>query len=100
MPNKVSFLKARYCRAVLKTARNSQEEDARRLVYCLATEPPTIDTSPQIDAAERNALDALAKLAQRVEERGVAAIATHWKDVNAAIEVWIEVAYYDSEELS
>ena len=97
MPDKVSFLKARYCRAVLKTALSSQEDDARRLVYCLATEQPTINTSPEIEAAERSALDELAKLARRVEERGVAAIATHWKDVNALIEAWIEAGYHEDE---
>lgn len=97
MPDRVSFLKARYCRAILKTALNSQEEDARRLIYCLATEPATVNTSPNISTAERAALDALAKLARRVDERGVTAIATHWRDVNDVIEVWIEAAYQDEQ---
>jgi hypothetical protein len=97
MPDRVSFLKARYCRAVLKTALNSSEDDARRLVYCLATEPPTGDTSSAISAAEKDALTALAKMAARVHERGVASIASHWTETNAIIEKWIAAAYQIDE---
>ena len=93
MPDKASFVKARYCRAVLKTALHSPEEDARQLVYCLVTEAPTPNVSPEIGAAERGALEALAILARRVEERGAAAIATHWKETNDVIEIWVKAAY-------
>jgi len=95
MPDKVSFLKARYCRAILKTALNSEVEHAQRLVYCLATEVPTANTAPGIRAAESFALQELARLARRVDERGVAALSTHWKEINDAIERWIAVAYQD-----
>jgi hypothetical protein len=93
MPDKASFLKAIYCRAVLKTALHSPEADARRLVYCLVTEAPTPNVSPEIGAAERGALEALAILARRIEERGAAAIATHWKETNDMIEIWVKAAY-------
>ena len=95
MPDKVSFLKARYCRAVLKTALNSEVDDARRLIYGLATEPPTASTSPSIRSAESSALQELATLARRVDERGIAALSTHWQETNDAIERWIAISYQD-----
>lgn len=95
MPDKVSFLKARYCRAVLKTALHSEVDNARRLVFCLATEPPTASTSPSIRSAESSALEELANLARRVDERGIAALSTHWKEANDAIEHWIATADQD-----
>lgn len=95
MPDKVSFLKARYCRAVLRTALNSEVEDARRLVFCLATEAPTSNTTSSVKAAESFALQELATLARRVDERGIAALSTHWQETNDAIERWIAVAYQD-----
>lgn len=95
MPDRVSYLKARYCRAILKTALNSRDDDARRLIYCLATEKPTISASPEISSAEHAALAELTKLARRIDERGVAALATHWRETNDAIERWIDVANQD-----
>lgn len=95
MPDKVSFLKARYCRAVLKTALHSEVEDARRLVFCLGTEPPTVNTTASVRAAESFALKELATLARRVDERGIAALSTHWQETNDAIEHWIAVAHQD-----
>jgi hypothetical protein len=97
MPNRISYLKARYCRALLRTALNSPEADARRLVYCLGTERPTINTSSDINLAEVEALAALGKMAERVQERGVSSIATHWDDTNEVIERWIEVAFKNDE---
>ncbi len=92
MPNRVSYLKARYCRAVLRTARNSPEDDARRLVYALAAETPTAGTSLMIGNAEGLALAALVKMAGRVQERGPASIASHWAETNALLELWIDEA--------
>lgn len=92
MPNRVSYLKTRYCRAVLRTARNSPEDDARRLVHALATETPTAGTSPAIGRSEGLALAGLVKMAERVQDRGPASIASHWEEINALLERWIAEA--------
>ena len=98
MPNRISYLKARYCRAVLRSALQSRDDDARRLVYCLATEPPTAHTSPELKSAEAAALAAIARMATLAYERGASSIAVHWKDTDILIERWIAAAYQDGDE--
>ncbi len=93
MSDKASFMKARYCRASSRQRFTAHEEDARSWSIVWFTEAPTPNVSPEIGAAERGAQEALAILARRVEERGAAAIATHWKETNDVIEIWVKAAY-------
>ena len=78
----------------------SLDDDARRLVYCLATEPPTPQTSPELKSAEAAALAAIARMATLAYERGASSIAVHWKDTDILIERWIAAAYQDGDESS
>ena len=82
----------------MKTALNSYENDARRLLFCLATEQPTPAVLPNIRAAEAAALAALAKLARRIEERGIAALSTHWQETDDIIVQWIDASDQENEE--
>ena len=82
----------------MKTALHSYEEDARRLVYSIATEQPTPAVLPDISAAEATALAALAQLARRIEERGIAALSTHWQETNDLIVRWIDAADQEKDE--
>lgn len=89
MSDSTSLLKARYCRSVLTTAATCPDDDAKRLVDCLATEFLTPSTSQNVKIAERNALAALYTLSERIRDRSVSSAAGDWKTASDAISGWI-----------
>lgn len=92
MSDKISYLKARYCRSVLATATISSLEEARHLVLCLTSEPLTPDTSREVHIAERDALASVLTLHERFDTRSAAAVAGEWKSANDAILRWLHAA--------
>jgi len=66
MTNDISLLKARYCRAIVKTASFANGEEAPSLVHAITTERVTIDVGPEVEQAERAALAAVSVLAERL----------------------------------
>ena len=92
MSDHVSFLKARYCMAVLRTATISPLEEARHLIECLSTEFPTPDTSRAVQIAERNAFASILTLHERFADRSSASVAGEWKSAVDAVLSWIDIA--------
>jgi hypothetical protein len=92
MGDRDSLQKARYCRAVMGTATISDIDQARHLIGCLVTEPPTANASPAVQAAEAHALASIATLHERLAMASTAAAAGEWKLAEDAVRRWIEAA--------
>jgi hypothetical protein len=90
--DKTSFIKARYCRVVLKTVSISPEQDARKLLLGLATEHPTLGTSPAVASAEAAALDALSEVGRKVAAGDLRVTAIDLTQARQTVQRWIEVA--------
>lgn len=89
MDTYISFLKARYCLAVLNTASISTDDEARHLVKCLITEPLTPNLTHASKIAERDALASILMLHERLRGRSFAAVAPEWKNAKEATSRWI-----------
>lgn len=92
MSDYISFLKARYCMAVLRTATISSLDESRHLVECLSSEFPTPGTSRAVQIAERNALASILTLQERFADRSFASVTGEWKAATDAVLSWIDVA--------
>ena len=87
-----SFLKARFCLSVLRTAGISPLEEARRLIDALSSEFPTKATSRDVEIAERDAMAALYVLHERFADRSAAAVAGEWTGASEAVMRWADAA--------
>lgn len=92
MSNAISHLKARYCRAIMTTASNSPEFEARHLIDSLATERPTPGASPDVAAAEQAAYDCIHTLADRLTSASVSGTALEWAKARKAVLLWVEAS--------
>lgn len=92
MTDQISLLKANYCRAVLKTATQSGDEDARRLLKGLATERPTENTSRNVAEVEEPALEAIRIFAAKLERGEAKPAGFDFSRTLAAVETWIRAA--------
>jgi hypothetical protein len=97
MSDYVSYLKARYCFAVLRTATLSPLEEARHLIRWLSTEVPTLGASRAVTIVERNALAAIMTLHERFVDRSVAAVASEWKSASEAVREWVDIAKAEAD---
>ncbi|QUS40340.1 hypothetical protein RPMA_16975 [Tardiphaga alba] len=92
MSDHISFLKARYCTSVLKTATISTDDEARHLIACLSLELPTSHTSQAVNIAERDALASILALSERFAGRSAASVASEWRAASDAVRRWIETS--------
>lgn len=92
MTDEISFLKARYCWSIMRTANISSDDEARRLIACLGTETLTGGLSRSVMSAERNALATILKLSEQFQDRSRTAVATEWRAALDDIRVWIDAA--------
>lgn len=98
MSNQVSFLKARYCLSVMRTAEISPQQEARHLIACLSTETPTAQTNRQVAAVERDAYAAILLLHERFRDRSVSAVAGEWKAAVIAVTRWVAATLDESRD--
>ena len=87
-PEELSLIKARYFQAILAVARSYDDASALRLIRSLATDIPTLDTSPQLAAAERAAMEA----AQRISDGMLARdrnVVLPWSGAARAVQQWL-----------
>lgn len=91
MSNAISLLKANYCRSIIRTASIGTEDEARRFIEGLLTEPPTPGTSPEVAEAEAAAFAAIANLASHVAGRTPLS-GIEWTKASRAVERWIALA--------
>lgn len=89
MSTHLSFLKARYCLAVLNTASISPDDEARHLIECLVTEPLTPNLAPEAKIAERDALATIMTLFERLRGRSITAVSAEWKLAKEAVLCWV-----------
>lgn len=92
MTDHISLLKANYCRAVLKTASTSADDDARRMLKGLATERPTANTSRSVAEAEEHALEAIRIFSSKLERGEAKPSGFDASRTMAAVETWIRAA--------
>lgn len=92
MSDYVSFLKARYARALLNTAAIGTDVEARRLVRALTTEVATPQTTTAVADREKSALLAISALDQQMGARGISFASAEWIKSRKLIDDWIDVA--------
>ena len=98
MNDHFSLLKARYCRAVIRTAAISSGVDANRLIQAAATERPTADTLEIVERAEQAALEAIRILAIQATDRSLSSGSVEWQRAKKAVERWLEIATTVSDQ--
>ena len=86
MADRDSLIKARYATLVLKNARQSEREDAIKLLQSLATDFPNPGTSENNAALQHAALRAFKVLLDAV--RNSRDTGVQWQDATAAARRW------------